>query len=95
MVAPNEDPSHNNSSRYPTIGRSKASDAQTPNARLVQNMNPDFNTVQLQTILESIQRMAPEGPPLIALDQQGTEAENLMVAERSAGNPPREPSVGN
>jgi hypothetical protein len=35
MVAPNEDPSCNISSRYPTIGRSEASDARTPNAGLV------------------------------------------------------------
>jgi hypothetical protein len=47
MVAPNEDPSHNNSSRYPTIGRSEASDARTPSAGLVQNLNPDFNVVRL------------------------------------------------
>jgi hypothetical protein len=46
-------------------------------------------------ILESIQRMAPEGSLLIALAQQGVEAANLMVAERSAGNPLQEPSVGN
>jgi hypothetical protein len=35
MVAPNGDRSHNNSSRYTTIGRSEASDARTPSAGLV------------------------------------------------------------
>jgi hypothetical protein len=35
MVAPNEDPSHNSSRRHPTIGRSEASDARTPNVGLV------------------------------------------------------------
>jgi Glu-tRNA(Gln) amidotransferase subunit E-like FAD-binding protein len=39
--------------------------------------------------------MTPEGSPLIALAQQGTEAANLVVAERSGGNPPWEPSIGN
>jgi hypothetical protein len=34
MVAPNKDPSHNNSSRYPTIGRSEVFDARTPNVGL-------------------------------------------------------------
>jgi hypothetical protein len=95
MVAPNEEPSCNSSSKYPTIGRSKVSDVRTPNAGLVQNQNPDFNVVRLQTILESIQRMASEDSPLIALAQQGAEAANLILAERSADNPPREPSIGN
>jgi hypothetical protein len=39
--------------------------------------------------------MAPEGSPVIALAHQGAEAANLMVVERSAGNPPWEPSIGN
>jgi hypothetical protein len=47
MVAPNKDPSRNNSSKYPTIGRSEASDARTPNATLVRNLNLDFNAVWL------------------------------------------------
>jgi hypothetical protein len=54
MVAPNEGPSHNSSSRYPTIGRSEVSDAHTPGAGLIRNLNPDFNAMHLQTILESI-----------------------------------------
>jgi hypothetical protein len=45
MVAPNGDRSRNSSSGYPTIGRSETSDAQTPSAGLVQNLNPDFNVV--------------------------------------------------
>jgi hypothetical protein len=95
MVAPNEDPSCNSSSRYPTIGRSEASDARTPNAGLVRNQNPYFNAVRLRMILESIQRMSPKGSPFIALAQQGVEAANLRVVERSTDNPPQEPSVGN
>jgi hypothetical protein len=71
MVAPNVDPSRNNTSRHPTIGRSGAFDARTPNAGLVQNLNPDFNVVWFQMILESIQLMAPKGSPIIALAQQG------------------------
>jgi hypothetical protein len=51
--------------------------------------------VRFQTIMESIQRMAPEGSPIISLAQQGVEMANLVVVERSAGNPQREPSVGN
>jgi hypothetical protein len=34
-VAPNGDPSRHSSSRYPTIKRSEASDAGTPNARMI------------------------------------------------------------
>jgi hypothetical protein len=71
MVPPNVDPSRNNTSRHPTIGRSGAFDARTPNAGLVQNLNPDFNVVWFQMILESIQLMAPKGSPIIALAQQG------------------------
>jgi hypothetical protein len=54
MVAPNRDRSRNNSSGYPTIGRSKTSDAQTPSAGLVWNLNPDFNAVRVQAIMEII-----------------------------------------
>jgi hypothetical protein len=35
MVAPNGDSSHNSSSRCPTIGRSEASDARTPNDGMI------------------------------------------------------------
>jgi hypothetical protein len=45
--------------------------------------------------MESIQHMTPEGSPLIALAKQGAEAADLIIAERSAGNPQRELSVGN
>jgi hypothetical protein len=95
MVASNGDPSHHSSSRYPTIGMSEASNARTPNAGMIQNLNLDFNVMWFQTIMESIQRMAPEGSPLMALAQQGAEVANLVVAERLVGNPQREPSVGN
>jgi hypothetical protein len=47
MVAPNGDRSCNSSSGYPTIGRSEASDAQTPIAGLVQNLNLDFNAIRV------------------------------------------------
>jgi hypothetical protein len=67
MVALNGDRSHNSSSRYPTIRRSEASDARTPSTGLVQNLNSDFNTVRVQAIMETIQRMAPDGSPLVAL----------------------------
>jgi hypothetical protein len=96
MVAPVGVPSQNSSIRYPTIGRSEASDAQTPSDRLAQNLNPDFNVVRLQTIMELIQRMTPEGSPLLALAQQGAKATNhVKAAERSADNQWGEPSIDN
>jgi hypothetical protein len=94
MVAPNEDQPHHSSSGYPTIGRSEASDARTPITGLIQNLNPDFNVVRVQAIMETIQRMAPDGSPLALLAQQGAEAANLVVAEKSIGVPRREPSGG-
>jgi hypothetical protein len=90
MVAPTGAPLHNSSSRHPTIGRSGVSDARTPNDGMIWNLNPDFNVVRLQTIMESIQYMTPEGSPLTALAQQGTKMANYVIAERSAGNPRRE-----
>jgi hypothetical protein len=94
MVTPNGDRSRNSSSGYPTIGRSETSDAQTPSAGLVQNLNLDFNAIRVQAIMEIIQRMAPDGSPLALLAQQGAEAANLIVAEKSAGMPRRKLSVG-
>jgi hypothetical protein len=44
--------------------------------------------------METIQRMAPDGSPLALLAQQGAEVANLIVPEKSAGRPRREPSVG-
>jgi hypothetical protein len=93
MVPPNGHPTRNSPSRYPTIGGSEAYHTQTPNAGMIRNLNLDFNAVWFQTIMESIQRMVPEGSTLIALTQQGMEAANLIIAERSAGNPQREPSI--
>jgi hypothetical protein len=84
MVAPNGDRSHNNSSRYPTIRRSEAFDARTTSCGLVWNLNPDFNIVWVQAIMETIQRMTPHGSPLAVLAQQGAEVANLVVAEKSA-----------
>jgi hypothetical protein len=95
MVALAGAPSHNSSSRYPTIGRSEASDARTSNDGMIQNLNLDFNVVWLQTIMESIQRMTPEGSPLVALAQQGAESANYVIAQRSADNLRGEPSIGN
>jgi hypothetical protein len=94
MVTPNGDRSHNSSGGYHTIGRSDASDAQTPSAGLARNLNSDFNTVWVQAIMETIQRMAPDGSPLTLLAQQGVEVMNLIVAERSANGPRGEPSAG-
>jgi hypothetical protein len=94
MVAPNGDRFRNSSSGYPTIGRSMTSDAQTPSAGLVQNLNVDFNAIRVQVIMETIQRMAPNDSPLALLAQQGAEAANLIVAEKSASGPRREPSAG-
>jgi hypothetical protein len=82
MVALIGAPLQNNFSRYPTIGRSEASDAQTPSDRLAWNLNLDFNTVWLQTIMQSIQRMALEGSPLLALAQQGDEASNHVIVAK-------------
>jgi hypothetical protein len=95
MEAPNRDRLHKTSSRYPTIERSEASDARTPSVGLVWNLNLDFNTVWVQAIMETIQRMAPDGSPLAALAQQGAETVNLIVAKKSVGVPQREPSAGN
>jgi hypothetical protein len=57
-------------------------------------LNPDFNAVRVQAIMETIQRMAPDGSPLALLAQQGAEAANLVVAEKSTDVPQREPSDG-
>jgi hypothetical protein len=94
MVAPNEDQPRHSSSGYPTIGRSEASDARTPNTGLIRNLNPDFNDMRVQAIMETIQRMAPDGSPLALLAQQGAEAANLVIAKKSTGVPRREPSGG-
>jgi hypothetical protein len=94
IVAPNDDRSSNTSNRYPTIKRSEASDYQTPSGGLAQNLIPDFNTVWVQSIMEIIQRMTPDGSPLTILAQQGAEAANLIVVEKSADVPWRAPSVG-
>jgi hypothetical protein len=61
---------------------------------LVQNLNLDFNAVQVQAIMETIHHMAPDGSPLALLAQQGAEAVNLIVAEKSASVPRGEPSAG-
>jgi hypothetical protein len=94
MVAPNRDRSCNISSGYPIIGRSETSDAQTPSTGLVQNLNSDFNAIRAQTIMETIQRMAPDGSSLALLAQQRPEATNHIIAEKLVGVPQREPSIG-
>jgi hypothetical protein len=94
MVAPNDDQTRHSSSGYPTIGRSEASDARTPSTGLIRNLNPDFNAVRVQAIMETIQRMAPDSSPLALPAQQGAEAANLVIAEKSTGVPRREPFGG-
>jgi hypothetical protein len=95
MVAPNGDLLHNSSSRYPIIERSETFDARTLNDGMIRNLNPYFNAIRLQTIMESTQRMTPEDSPLIALFQQGAEVVNAIVAQRSTGDPRGEPSIDN
>jgi hypothetical protein len=60
---------------------------------LVQNLNTDFNAVQVQAIMEIIQLMALDGSPIAVLAQQGVEAVNLVIAEKSAGVPRMKPSA--
>jgi hypothetical protein len=91
-VVSNGDRSSNTSSRYPTIRRSEASDARTPSGGLARNLNIDFNVVWVQAIMKTIQRMTPDGSSLVVLAHQGAET-NLIVVEKSAGVPQREPSV--
>jgi hypothetical protein len=93
MVTPNGDRSSNTSNRYPTIGRSEAFDARTPNGGLARNLNPDFNSVRVQAIMETIQRMALDGCPLAVLAQQGAKPANLIIAVKSADVPLWEPSI--
>jgi hypothetical protein len=84
MVVPNGDRSRNSPSGYLTIGRSQTYDVKTPSMGLV----------RVQTIIETIQLMSPDGSPLALLAQQGAEAANLIVAEKSANGLRREPSTG-
>jgi hypothetical protein len=87
MVGPAGAPSQNSSNRYPTIRESKVFDARTPSNRVIQNLNPDFNAVWLQMIVELIRCMVPQDTPLIALAQQGAEAACWIVTTKpSAGN---------
>jgi hypothetical protein len=44
--------------------------------------------------METIQRMETDGCPLVVLAYQGAEPKNLIVIEKSADVPWREPSVG-
>jgi hypothetical protein len=94
MVTLNSDRSNNTSSRYPTIRRSEASDTRTPSGGLVQNLNPDFNAVRVQTIMESIQHMAPNGSPLVVLTQQGAEAKQKSRPTIPGGNLPSATTIG-
>jgi hypothetical protein len=92
--SPKRRSARHSSSGYPTIGRSEASDARTPSTGLIRNLNLNFNDVRVQAIMETIQRMAPDGSPLALLAQQGVETANLVVGEKSTGVPRREPSGG-
>jgi hypothetical protein len=71
MVAPDGDRARNSSSGYPTIERSEATDVQTPSTGLVRNLNPEFNAIRVQVIMETIQRMAPDGSPIALLARKG------------------------
>jgi hypothetical protein len=81
MVGPARGNSQNNSSKYPTIGGSKASNARTPNNTVVPTLNPSFNTMRFQMIMKSIQWMVPPDSPLVALAQQGVEAANKLLQQ--------------
>jgi hypothetical protein len=61
---------------------------------LARNLNLDFNAVWVHTIMETIKRMVPDDSSLAVLAQQGAEAANFIIAEKSVGIPQREPSVG-
>jgi hypothetical protein len=52
---------------------------------LIQNLNPDFNAIWVQAIMEIIQRMALDGSPLALLAQQGAEAAELVGVDGSVG----------
>jgi hypothetical protein len=95
MVGSARAPSHNSSSRCPTIRGFEASDAWTPNNIIIQNLNLGFNAIWLQTIMDSIQCMVPQDSPIVVLAQQGAEAVGQIIAiEASAGNQRGEPSIG-
>jgi hypothetical protein len=94
-VALNGDRSHNSSNRYPTIRRSEASDARSLSDGLVRDLNSDFNAIQVQAIMETIQHMAPDDSPLAVLAQQGAKAANLVITEKPTSVPLREPSASN
>jgi hypothetical protein len=49
---------------------------------LARNLNPNFNAVRVKVIMETVQRMAPDGSPIAVLAQQGAEAANLIVVEK-------------
>jgi hypothetical protein len=96
MVGPARGDSQNSSSKYPTIGGFEASVARTPNNNVVRNLDSNFNTVRLQTIMESIQRMVPPDSPLVALAQQGVEVMgNIIAATPTPENHWSKPSGGN
>jgi hypothetical protein len=69
-------------------------DARTPSDDLVWNLNPDFNAIQVQVIMETIQRMMPDDSSLAVLAQQGAKVANLVITDKSAGVPWREPTIG-
>jgi hypothetical protein len=57
-------------------------------------LNPDFNAVRVQAIMETIQRMALDSSPFALLAQQGAAAANLVITEKLTDVPRREPSGG-
>jgi hypothetical protein len=73
--------SRNDSSKYPTIGQSATSGMTILNC-VIRNLNPEFNVVRLQTLMESIQCLAPTDSPLVALVQQGADIAEQIEAVR-------------
>jgi hypothetical protein len=80
MVVTTSAPSHNSSSRYPSIRGFEVFDARTLSNMIVQNLNSNFNIIRLQTIIESIQRMIPQDSSLLALAQQRAKAVGQIIA---------------
>jgi hypothetical protein len=94
MVRHNDHESINSSSKYPTISTSMTSNV-APLRRAARNLISDFSTVQPHTIIELMQRLAPEGTSLARPVQQGAELtgqiripdlESVVCAERLTSN---------
>jgi hypothetical protein len=71
MVASNCDRSHNNSSRYPTIRRSEASDARIPSGSLVRNLNPDLTLSRSRRLWRPSSAWRPMAPAILSWLSKG------------------------